>query len=74
MDVPESEIHSENPLWGKKMAVVGDSEARGTGNYASLIGARNNMIVVNNAIGGSALVGPAGHETALFPNYQNWIP
>ena len=64
--------HSENPLWGKKMTIVGDSEAAGSTSYGNIIGARNGMTVVNRAIGGTALVGTK-ESNALFPNYRDWI-
>ena len=63
-----------NPLWGKKLSIVGDSEALYIGNfdYGNLIAKRNNMSVINNARGNSTLV--YRDNDSLLPNYRRWIP
>lgn len=46
----------ENPLWGKKLSVIGDSEAQ-EGSYVFNISSRNNMIMNHHAIGGTSMIG-----------------
>ncbi len=67
-------LNQANPLWGKKLAVVGDSEAQPSTSYPERLAARNNMVLVNKAKGGSGLVGGPESETALLPNHLDWIP
>ena len=65
-------VDKSNPLWGKTLYVVGDSEAEGSISkfyrYSAEIGARNNMRVVNKAVSGSVLKSPG-----LITTYREWI-
>lgn len=58
--VVDAQTASENPLYGKIIAFNGDSicEARETngGGYATIIGARNNMIVQNIGVSGGMVL------------------
>lgn len=70
---------AENYLYGKKWNVVGDSEAAGdtvSGTtkltcYAKKLSERNNIILNNQAVGGSKIV--SGGSNSLIDNYLNWI-
>ena len=50
-------INAQNPLWGKKLVIVGDSEASGAFSYGNRLANRNNMSVENHSMGGYKLVG-----------------
>ena len=73
-----------NPLYGKKLAVVGDSltVAPSVGkSYSSFIAQRNNMILVNKGKSGQKLCGVKTNDTTgamiadrLIVTYTNDIP
>lgn len=64
-----------NPLWRKKLTIVGDSESQGEFSYGNLIAKRNNMSVENKSYGGSSLVAnPTDSSKSLLPHYREWIP
>ena len=72
-----------NPLWGKKLAAIGDSFiAWPTHNtsYPAFIAQRNNMTLVHNGRGGEELVGDKTNELGQVTNpscihsYTNDIP
>ena len=71
-----------NPLWGKKLAVIGDSLActpRGE-SYCDLIAARNNMTLFHHARGGEKICRPVTNALgnvsvpSLLSTYTNDIP
>ena len=62
-------INAQNPLWGKKLVIVGDSEASGAFSYGNRLANRNNMSVENHSIGGYKLVG----SNQLLEKYQDYI-
>lgn len=72
----------KNPLFGKKLAIIGDSQSCTPNKetcYAGLIAKRNNMQYVNNGVGGTKLNlsvdSPSGGTyPAIIDSYLNDIP
>jgi len=72
-----------NPLWGKKLAVIGDSLTCSPGvnqSYSFFIAQRNNMVLVNKGRGGEKLCVDRTNELGQVTNistiksYTNDIP
>ena len=62
-----------NPLYGKKLSVNGDSICNGAGypgGYAKIIGANNNMTVQNIAVGGGTISAEVYYASG---NARHWI-
>ena len=66
-----------NPLWGKKLAVIGDSlissPTRET-SYPAYIAQRNNMVLVHNGRSGEKLCSDLNNNPACINSYTNDIP
>ena len=70
-----------NPLFGKKLAIIGDSQSCSPSKdkcYAGLIAKRNHMEYVNKGIGGTKLAAPVTISGQVVPaiidSYTNDIP
>ena len=66
-----------NPLWGKKLAVIGDSlisNPRTTESYAYYVSQRNNMTLVHNGRSGEMLCKDRPGNDACINSYSNDIP
>jgi len=74
---------TSNPLWGKKLAVIGDSltcTPSKEQSYSAFIARRNNMVLVNNGRGGEKLCNDRTNALGQVTNistiksYTNDIP
>lgn len=67
-------IMNPNPLWGKKLGIMGDSETTVPSineSFGALIAARNNMTLYHHGVGGKRLVSNRDSNIAVINNYTN---
>lgn len=70
--LPDEQLN--NPLYQKKLAVIGDSICYGagsTGGYAKIIGENNDMTISNTAISGATIVSGDSSRFRICSNIQN---
>ena len=71
------EAATYNPLWGKKLAAIGDSlitSPAGDVSYAAQVAARNNMTLVHKGRSGEALCTGKADNPSCISSYTNDIP